>query len=254
MVKRFGDWLRDVFPWVIRHYNRLEVRGMNNLPRKGSAIIAPNHSGGMDLDNFCVMSALEHFNTSNPARKRIWLCYWDEWSAGENLWSKWVRKFSPIPISLTGKGIPYSLVDKIVERGELLAIMPEGHSAALSEGYRLWRFYPGVIKLHVRYDIPIIPTACIGFVKACPIFSNRYNPSKTPPWEGEVMSPILFPRKLIIHFGEPLTFDKEKDHELGKRESFLLAAEVRDEVSDLISLYRKGVTWTDPLGKKTKMG
>ena len=163
---RFFDFLRKFFPWWMRVYHRLEIRGIENLPKEGSAVIAPNHSGSFDLDNFSIMSALEHFKTRNPARKRIWLCYWDKWAVEEPMWAPWVQKFSPIPINLQGKGIPFRLVDKIVQRGELIAIMPEGTSATIQEGYRIWKFYPGVIRLHLRYKIPIIPTACIGFVKA----------------------------------------------------------------------------------------
>ena len=128
---RFWEWLRKIFPWFVRYYNRLEIHGIENLPTSGSAIIAPNHSGGLDYDNFSLMSALDHFKSSDPRRRRIWLCYWDYWAIGDNIWSKWVQKFSPIPINLEGKGIPYRLVDKLVERGELMAIMPEGHSAAV---------------------------------------------------------------------------------------------------------------------------
>jgi len=252
MVKRFGDWLRKIHPWWLRHYHRLEVRGIENLPKNGSAVIAPNHSGGLDLDNFCIMSALEHFKTTNPARKRIWLCYWDLWAVESPPFSSWVQKFSPIPISMTGKGIPYPLVEKIIERGELIAIMPEGHSAALYEGYRLWKFYPGVIKLHLRYRIPIIPTAMIGFVIAAPIFSNRYNSEKVPPWEKETMFLLAFPRKLIVHFGKPIMFEDYFNQEVDKATMYKLANKVRAKVKETISIYREGVSWTNPHGKKLR--
>jgi 1-acyl-sn-glycerol-3-phosphate acyltransferase len=252
MVIRFGDWLRKVYPWWLRHYHRLEVRGIENLPKKGSAVIAPNHSGGLDLDNFSLMCALEQFKTSNPLRKRIWLCYWDLYAVESKPFASWVQKFSPIPISLTGKGIPYNLVSKIVEKGELIAIMPEGHSAALYEGYRLWKFYPGVIRLHLRYKIPIIPTAMIGFITAAPIFSNRYNPGEIPPWEKESMFPLAFPKKLIIHFGEPIYFKEYYDREVNKSIMFELASKVREKVKEVISIYRKGVTLINPYGKKIK--
>ena len=72
--------LRKLFPRFVRYYNRFEVRGVNNLPKKGSAIIAANHGGGFDWDNFCLMSALEQFKTDNSARKRIWLLFWDVWA------------------------------------------------------------------------------------------------------------------------------------------------------------------------------
>lgn len=250
MVLRFWDWLRKIFPWWIRYYNRFEVRGIENIPKIGSAIIAPNHSGGLDFDNFCLMSALEQFEVENPARKRIWLCYWDKWCVGDNLWSLWVQKFSPIPISLTGKGIPYKLVDKIVDRGELIAMMPEGHSASIKEGYRLWKFYPGVIKLHLRYKIPIIPTAAMGFVKAAPIIINHYNPKKKPPWEKELMFPFIFPIKTLFYFGKPIIYRKHFDKNLSKNEIFDIANDLRQKVRKLISLHREGVSWNNPYGIK----
>lgn len=248
---RFWDWLRKIFPWWVRYYNRFEIRGINNLPREGSAIIALNHSGGLDLDNFCIMSALEQFKTNNPARKRIWLCYWDKWSIGDNVWASWVQKFSPIPISLTGNGIPFKLVDKIIKKGELISITPEGHSAALHEGYRLWKFYPGVIKLHLRYKIPIIPTASIGFVKAAPIITHHYNPDLVPPWEKELMLPFIFPYKLIFHFGKPIVYEDYFNQNVSKEILYNLARDLRTKVKDMISLYRRNVTWSNPFGVKT---
>lgn len=250
--RRIWEALRKVFPKFIKYYNHFELRGIENIPDKGSAIIAPNHSGAFDLDNFCLMSALEHLKTNNPKRKRIWLCYWDKWSIGNNPWAKWVQKFSPIPISLTGGGIPWRLVDKIVEKGELIAIMPEGHSASIKEGYLLWKFYPGVIKLHLRYQIPIIPTASIGFVSSIPFLSNQYNPSKVPPWEKEKALPFLFPGKLLFDFGTPISFNSCHGENISKEKMCELASIVRKEVSKLIGKYRKDVSSDHPLGKKIR--
>ncbi|MHA1233392.1 MAG: hypothetical protein ACTSPQ_22445 [Candidatus Helarchaeota archaeon] len=75
---RFSIFLRHLIPWILRYYNRLRIYGIENIPKEGSAIIAPNHSGGLDLDNFCIMSIFDHFITNDERRKRIWLCYWDK--------------------------------------------------------------------------------------------------------------------------------------------------------------------------------
>ena len=72
-----------------------------------------------------------------------------------------------------------------IKGGELIAIMPEGHSATVKEGYRLWKFYPGVIKLHLRYKVPIIPTAIMGCIENAPIWGYDYNPDHVPPWDNE---------------------------------------------------------------------
>ncbi|MBD3351110.1 MAG: hypothetical protein GF364_06455 [Candidatus Lokiarchaeota archaeon] len=242
--------MRRIIPKFLRYYNRLEVKGIENIPKRGSAIIAPNHSGGFDMDNFAIMSLFDFVKTNNPLRKRVWLCYWDKWAVEEPAWAPLVQQFSPIPVSLTGKGIPYTLVDKIVETGELIAIMPEGHSASIREGYRLWKFYPGVIKLHLRYKIPIIPTACVGFIKAFPILTNIYNPNVVPPWENEIMSQIFRPKKIIISLGKPMFFKDYYDTALTKKQLFRLAAKVRTHVKNELSKFYKNISEQHPYGTK----
>ncbi|MBD3230571.1 MAG: hypothetical protein GF329_20495 [Candidatus Lokiarchaeota archaeon] len=236
MVLDFLGFLRKIFPWFIRYYNRLELHGVHNLPKEGSAIIAANHSGGLDYDNFCLMSALEHFKTKKKNRKRIWLCYHDIWASEDNIWGRFVRKFSPIPINLDGKGIPYDLVDVIVSKGELIAIMPEGCSASIKEGYLLWKFYPGVVKLHLRYKIPIIPTAMIGFSQVAPRYPSDYNPKKVPPWENERIFPFIIPKKLIIHFGEPISFENYYNRNMDKKTMNQLAQIIREKVKETINI------------------
>ena len=234
------DFLRKIFPIYLRYFHRYELRGLENLPCDTSAIIAPNHSGGWDMDNFALMSCLEPLNLGKH-RRRIHLCYWDYWDVEYPYWAPWVKRFSPIPIGFQGggKGIPYNRIDPLIESGELIAIYPEGHSASIKEGYRLWRFYPGVIRLHLRYKIPIIPTANIGFVKAYPILSNEYNPTKVPGWEKEKIFPLplSLPFKLITHFGKPISFPDYFDLEVNRSNLDSLALEVRKEVAKLLSLY-----------------
>jgi len=227
-------FFRKFIPWWARYYHQLQISGMNNIPKKGSAIIAPNHSGGFDYDNFTLMSVLEHFAGNNAARKKVWLCYHDKWVYYPG-WGDLVQQFSPIPINLEGKGIPWKLIDYIVKKGELIGIMPEGHSNCIWERYNLWRFYPGVIKLHLRYEIPIIPTAMIGFVNACPITSVRYNPEKIPPWDNEVMIiPPIVPQKLKIIYGKPIEFSEYFGKSVTKQGMYELAAIVRVKVKELI--------------------
>lgn len=247
------DVLRKIIPFWLRYYHRMQVTGISNLPKENSAIIAGNHSGGFDLDNFAIMSALEHFSHLPLHRRRIWECYHDRWAVDEYLWARLVQRFSPIPINLDGKGFPYPLIDRIVHRKELIAIMPEGHSASVHEGYLLWKFYPGVIRLHLRYEIPIIPTAFIGFITASPIVATRYVPEVVPPWKDEVMIAPLLPRRLGIHFGNQLEFHEYYGQSISKAKQYELAAIVREHVKKEIVKYRKNVDKTHPLGKPTEL-
>jgi 1-acyl-sn-glycerol-3-phosphate acyltransferase len=244
-----GSVLRQIFPWWAKYYHRLEVRGLENLPQTGTAIIAPNHSGGFDYDNFCLMSAFETLPYAHPLRRKLWLLYDDRSVVQPNIWSRWVRHFTPIPVNITHKGgINYPLVDKAVERGDWIGIMPEGHSAAVYEGYRLWRFFPGVIKLHLRYKIPIIPTAMIGFVKAVQKVTQVYHPDRIPAFSHQQYLPLIFPRKLIIHFGTPLQFPEFFDHTPDKAMLFRLANIVRGALRKEIDRYIPNTSWKHPYG------
>ena len=256
-------FLRGYYPFIAKYINRLEIRGLENIISPGSKLIAVNHGGGWDYDNFVLMSMLDHIKTQNPARKNIWLCVWDKWCDSnegiEGFWSDIYRRYSVIPIHIEKKGkppIPWDTMDKIVDRGEIIAICPEGHSAARYEGYRLWKFYPGVIKIHLKYKIPILPTALIGFVETIPILKNYYNANLIPPWEKEVIPPLPIPipwKKLFIHIGEPIYFDEYYDKVLSKATYFKLANVIKNKIADIISMYRKDITEKNTLGSKNRI-
>jgi 1-acyl-sn-glycerol-3-phosphate acyltransferase len=259
--KTFLKTFRKAIPFIARHWNRYEIRGLENIASDGSKLLAINHSGGWDYDNFLIMSALDHIKTENTARKKIWLFAMDTWCDStdgfEGLWSNLYRPFYTIPIDVEKKKkepIPWNKVDKIVDKGELMCICPEGHGAALYEGYRLWKFYPGVIKIHLKYKIPIIPCAHIGPIIASPMFSNKYDPNERYPWVSEMPSPIPFilPYKIFLHIGKPIYFQDYYDKEISKEKMFELASIVRGKVAEIISLYRKNVTDDNVMGFKNK--
>jgi 1-acyl-sn-glycerol-3-phosphate acyltransferase len=243
-----GDFFRKLTPWWMKYYHRLELKGLENLPKSGSAILAGNHGGGFDYDNFGLMTAFETLPLASEYRRRVWLLYDDRSVTPKNLWTSWVRKFTPIPVSLTNGGIPYRLLDKVVNKGDWIAIMPEGHSAAIYEGYRLWKFFPGVIRLHLRYKIPIIPTANIGFMTAVQKIGQVYHPDRVPAFTNQIYLPLIFPTKIIIDFGPPISFPEYFDCELDKPTLFNLAAEVRKRVRIQIQKYFPGASWKYPYG------
>ncbi len=49
-------------------------------------------------------------------------------------------------------------------------------------------------------------------------------------------------------------FEEYFDKQIDKFTMFQLAAKVREKVAEMISLYREGVTWDHPYGKKIKKG
>ncbi|OLS16408.1 MAG: hypothetical protein RBG13Loki_0036 [Promethearchaeota archaeon CR_4] len=127
--KIFLKTFRKAIPFITRYWNHYEIRGLEHIASPGSKVLAINHGGGWDYDNFLIMSALDHVKTDNHARKRMHLFVWDRrcdsTSGLERAWSDLYRQFSAIPIHIETKDkppIPYEIVDNVVKRGELMVV------------------------------------------------------------------------------------------------------------------------------------
>jgi 1-acyl-sn-glycerol-3-phosphate acyltransferase len=225
---RKKDCIAPIFRKFIKKYHRLEVKGTENIP-DGSAIIAPNHSGAMDWDTVCLSCALDRW---------IHILYWDRYYNAP-IWGDFIRNFNVIPLSLE-RGLDEEmrglLLEEYFRKGKLVGIFPEGTSATLFEGYRIGKFYPGVIRLAEFSGAPIIPTAIVGIAEAAPILFYTAVDEKgirDPPFAP----PLLFPVKIKIRFGEPIFWRSEK--KMDRNEYYKAAEEIRREVVKLVQKTRK---------------
>jgi 1-acyl-sn-glycerol-3-phosphate acyltransferase len=229
--KRYNCRKLGFFKWYFRLYHRLQVKGLENIP-DGPAIIAPNHSGGFDLD---IMS-LMYF--AHPARI-ITVLIAHEWHFISSLWGRYYVG-GGIPLWLRG-GIRNEYIDPYLHEGGarypgLVCIFPEGNSGSIWKRKELRRFYPGVVRLAVRYRVPIVPVAMIGFDIASPIFKEIKRDHRTP---DVVMLPFTLPATLTIEFGKPFELSEFYTGKMGRDEEFAVANEiVRPRIADVIRKYR----------------
>lgn len=161
MIKFFKDLDREHFAYrvlphlmmeLLRKYFRLEVEGLENVPRRGAAVIAPNHSG------FAGFDALLLAHTIYRDVKRV------PRVLTHHLWF-----LTKTTASLAGKiGFVEASIDNgiaALEKNNLTVIFPEGEEGNFkptTEMYQLQEFKRGFIRMAIQTQSPIVPALIIG--------------------------------------------------------------------------------------------
>ena len=144
-VWRLGhDMVRIALWWVLRSIYRMRVRGEENVPDKGPALLIVNHSSWMD-------GAITLLMTHRPVRAIAWQ---GNFQSG---FARWFAKFTGVILISGG---PKAIIKGIreareaLENGELVCVFPEG---GLSRTVQLQAFKPGVIKIIDGLNVPVLP-------------------------------------------------------------------------------------------------
>jgi 1-acyl-sn-glycerol-3-phosphate acyltransferase len=148
-----GPALRVLYrPWV---------KGLENIPATGSAILASNH-----------LSFADHFFLPLKVHRRITFLAKADYFNGPGIkgWltAGFFRGTGQIPIERTGGRASEAALKtglKVIGRGELLGIYPEG---TRSPDGRLYRGKTGVARMALESGVPVIPVAMIETHKVQP--------------------------------------------------------------------------------------
>jgi len=137
---------------VAGKYFRLEVEGLENIPRRGPALICPNHSGFSGLDAFL----LGHEVFKNTARVPRILTH--------HLW--FLSPLTAIPAEKVGF-IEASMSNGLAQlkKNNLVILFPEGEQGNFkpsSDAYQLQEFKRGFVRMALLRQCPIVPTLVIG--------------------------------------------------------------------------------------------
>jgi len=231
---RYNHLQKKFFQTHFKYFHRMEVIGRENIP-PGSALVAANHGGGLDLDivalSYCCL----------PDRD-IHVLIVESWHFLHSIWGRYYIG-GGIPLWTRG-GIRYEYIDPYLKPGgerypSLVAIYPEGNSGTFQERHLLRRFFSGVVRIAVHYQVPIVPVAQVGFQKACPILKEL--PRDHEP--GDPIAPLFpFPAKLKLEFGPPFTLEKYYGRELTRPEENWIANElVRPRIAALLARHTRTV-------------
>jgi 1-acyl-sn-glycerol-3-phosphate acyltransferase len=210
------------------------VRGVDNVPSTGGALVVANHSGTIAVDSLMTQLALldEH-----PERRALRLL-------GANLVfstpviSEFARK--------TGSTLACSAdAERLLAGGEVVGVFPEGFKGTgkpYTERYKLQRFgRGGFVSAALRARVPIIPVSIVGAEEIYPLLGNAgtlarllglpYFPiTPTFPWLGP-LGAIPLPSKWIIEFGEPIHTD---DYPAAAADDPMLVFNLTDQVRETI--------------------
>ncbi|WP_230401853.1 lysophospholipid acyltransferase family protein [Sanguibacter suaedae] len=196
-----GPLLRVLFrPWV---------RGIENIPGDGPAIVASNHLAVIDsfilplvLDREIVFIGKSEYFTGTGLKGRI--------TAG------FMRGVGTIPVDRSGGKASEAALRtglKRLDEGGLFGIYPEG---TRSPDGRLYRGKTGVARLALESGAPVVPVAMVGTDKAQPIGRR-----------------IPRPMRIGIVIGEPLDFRRYTGMESDR---FILRSVTDEIMYSLMSL------------------
>jgi 1-acyl-sn-glycerol-3-phosphate acyltransferase len=157
-----ADYEARLRPWLeslCRRYFRVEVRGAQNVPSHGRALLVANHSRSLLWDGLILRTALRlHHDRGREAR---WLV--DDQQYHAPFLGTFINRLGAVRACQEN-------AERLLRREELVAVFPEGAKAAekpYEERYRLHRFgRGGYVKLALRTGAPVLPVAIVATVPA----------------------------------------------------------------------------------------
>ncbi|MFF1880418.1 lysophospholipid acyltransferase family protein [Pseudarthrobacter sp. NPDC058196] len=172
---------------VIKLLFRPWVKGLDNIPAQGAAIIASNHLSFSDSIFMPLM-----------VRRPVVFLAKSEYFTGTGIKGRLTAAFfrltNQLPMDRSGGAASAASLNAgmdVLTSGGLLGIYPEG---TRSPDARLYRGKVGVARLALQAGVPVIPVAMIGTDKVQPI--------------GKRLPNI---RRIGMIFGEPLDFSQYRD-------------------------------------------
>jgi 1-acyl-sn-glycerol-3-phosphate acyltransferase len=233
--------IRPVTEFLYRRYWRVHTDGIENIPTHGAALIIANHSGGIPLDAGMIAAAID---LEHPQHRLV-----------RYLYDRFVAKLPVVRDVYNRLGAAvasYENARRLLERGDLVGIFPEGVAGIAKNiwhRYELQPFHTGFIRLSLSLRAPIIPAAVVGAEETYPVIGkwDRLGPLRkvlkvpyvpvTPlfPFFGPI-GLIPLPTKWHIRFAPPIRFYTDPglcrpEHEPTTQE---LAGQVRRQIQAML--------------------
>ncbi len=243
------EFLKYVAPfafWLYRHYFRVEVHGIENIPASGPFLLISNHTGQIPLDAMMIATSL--LADCKPPR------------IVRSMVEHWVPQIPYISYIFARAGQVVGTRDNarlLLQRGGCILAFPEGQrgiNKTFDKAYQLEEFGLGFMRLALDTGTTIVPVAVVGAEEQMPAIWNFKALAKilgmpafpiTPTWP--LLGPIgalPLPVKYHIYFGKPVLFEGAADDE--DRIVGAQVEAVRTTIRELIARglkERKGVFW-----------
>ncbi len=196
LIFEFG---RRILYLFFRLYNRVEVRGIENLPEK-PFILAPNHASYVDA--FVIASVLP----KEIARDTYFL---GEEAYFKNPITSLFGKLAHVITVNVNRKLKESLqkVAFVLKLNKVVVIFPEGARTRTGE---LMEFKPGIAILSKELNVPVVPVALKGTYEVMSIYD------KFPK-----------PKKIEVIFGKPVYPDDKSYDEILKEVRKIIEKELK---------------------------
>ncbi len=214
---------------------RVQAEGLEHVPSRGGALLVANHGGSLPYDSAMVMHAVRR---DHPARRDVRPLIEDAVFHLPTL--------GPLMNRLGGVRACPENAERLLDRGELVAVFPEGTKGASKlwrDRYQLQRFgRGGFIKLALRKQVPIIPVAVVGAEDTAPMLARVtwFARNAGLPWVPVTPTfPLLGPAGLLplpakwrLQFGPPI--DLARTYDAAQADDRLLVNRLADQVRSQI--------------------
>jgi 1-acyl-sn-glycerol-3-phosphate acyltransferase len=217
---------------IAQKWFRVEVRGADNIPATGGALVVSNHSGTVPVDGLMTMVAV-HDSTGRFLRP-----------LGADL----VFRLPVVSSMARRSGATLACnedAERMLSGGELVGVWPEGFKGIgkpFGERYKLQRFgRGGFVSAALRTGVPIVPLSVVGAEEIYPLVGNLPSLARllgvpyipvTPlfPWLGP-LGMVPLPSKWLLEFGEPIRTD---EYDPAEADDPMLVFDVTDQVRETI--------------------
>jgi 1-acyl-sn-glycerol-3-phosphate acyltransferase len=193
---------------LLKALYRIRVEGLENVPKRGPAILAANHLSF--LDSFFIPLVVKRRKVTYLAKAdyfKTWKTSWFFKSAGQISCERGGGDKSQQSLEIA--------LD-VLKEGKLLGIYPEGTRSP--DGY-LYRGRTGVARLALAAGVPVIPVGLVGTEKVMP--KNK----KLPRLWGRV--------EVKVRFGEPIDISRYAGQE---KDRFVLRSLTDEIVFEIMQL------------------
>ncbi|QKF76396.1 lysophospholipid acyltransferase family protein [Arcobacter defluvii] len=161
----------------------LNIRGRENLPLKGGAVIAPNHNSHLDTLVIMSLYPLSMIDKIRPVAAADYFM--------RNKFISWISTYciGIIPLDRTGASSQEELFKKpheALDNGDILILFPEGSRGKPEQMTRLKKGLYYLLK--DKKDIPITPIAMQGLGNSLPKGEALFVPFNCQVFIGEQIS------------------------------------------------------------------
>lgn len=226
----FLPLLRSLF----RHWFRVDVSGIENLPAEGAALIVANHAGVLPIDGLMAQVAV---HDEHPTNRNLRLLAAD-------------LVFDMPVLGQAARKAGHTMActadaNRLLAAGELTAVFPEGYKGLgkhFRDRYKLQRFgRGGFVAAAIQAKAPIIPCSIVGSEEIYPMIADVKLLARLlglPYFPVTPLFPLAGPAGLIplpskwhIQFGEPIS---TQEYDESAADDPMITFELTDQVRETI--------------------